>query len=95
MAGVARARGLCATESNVGWPREPKKCPTDLRAEPRSAGSMLAGADWEEERSHMVRSDHPLHTVTHFPSKEATASHCPIVAILRMGGHGVCGTGCW
>lgn len=38
---------------------------------------MLAGADWKEERSHMGLSDHPLHTVTHFPSKEATASHCP------------------
>lgn len=55
---------------------------------------MLAGTDWEEERSHMGRSDHPLHTVTHFPSKEATASHCPMVTILRMGGHGACGTSC-
>lgn len=39
---------------------------------------MLTGADWEEERrSHMGCSNHPLHSATHFPSKEATVPHCP------------------
>lgn len=55
---------------------------------------MLTGADWEEERSHTGCSNHPLHSVTHFPSKEATVPHCPMVSSLRMGSHGACGTIC-
>lgn len=55
---------------------------------------MVTGANWEgERRSHMGCSDHLLHKVTHFPSKEAAASHCPVVTSLRMGSLGACGTG--
>lgn len=56
---------------------------------------MLTGADWEEERrSHMGCSNHPLHSATHFPSKEATVPHCPMVSSFRTGSHGACGTSC-
>lgn len=79
MAGVTRAGGLCATEGILGWPwtfwaRGPKEYPTDLRAEPMIAGSVLIGGD--KVRSHMRGAHHSPHNV-HFLSKEATASHRP------------------